>query len=62
MHREKDDLTLEITESAYTGDSDQVISTAKELRGMDRKQQTVLLMLRHIIPDFSSGYERHGED
>ena len=31
---EIDDLTLDISESTYTGDPDQVISTAKELRGM----------------------------
>ncbi len=46
---EPDDLMLEITESAYTGDSDQVISTAKELRGMG-------MGFRIEMDDFGTGY------
>ena len=46
-----DDLVLEITESAYTGDSDQVISTAKELRGMG---------FRIEMDDFGTGYSSLG--
>ena len=45
------DFALEITESAYTGDSDQVISTAKELRGMD---------FRIEMDDFGTGYSSLG--
>ena len=48
-----DDLTLEITESAYTGDSDQVISTAKELRSMD-------MGFRIEMDDFGTGYSSLG--
>ena len=48
-----DDLTLEITESAYTGDSDQVISTAKELRGMS-------MGFRIEMDDFGTGYSSLG--
>ena len=48
-----DDLTLEITESAYTGDSDQVISTAKELRGMG-------MGFRIEMDDFGTGYSSLG--
>ncbi len=44
-----DDLMLEITESAYTGDSEQVISTAKELRGMG-------MGFRIEMDDFGTGY------
>ena len=46
---EADDLMLEITESAYTGDSAQVISTAKELRGMG-------MGFRIEMDDFGTGY------
>ncbi|MBQ7487316.1 MAG: EAL domain-containing protein, partial [Clostridia bacterium] len=45
------DLVLEITESAYTGDSDQVITTAKELRGMG---------FRIEMDDFGTGYSSLG--
>ena len=48
-----DDLMLEITESAYTGDSDQVISTAKELRGMG-------MGFRIEMDDFGTGYSSLG--
>jgi len=48
-----DDLVLEITESAYTGDSDQVISTAKELRGMG-------MGFRIEMDDFGTGYSSLG--
>ena len=48
-----DDLMLEITESAYTGDSDQVISTAKELRGLD-------MGFRIEMDDFGTGYSSLG--
>lgn len=48
-----DDLTLEITESAYTGDSDQVIATAKELRGMG-------MGFRIEMDDFGTGYSSLG--
>ncbi len=47
------DLMLEITESAYTGDSDQVISTAKELRGMG-------MGFRIEMDDFGTGYSSLG--
>ncbi len=50
---EPDDLMLEITESAYTGDSDQVISTAKELRGMG-------MGFRIEMDDFGTGYSSLG--
>ncbi len=48
-----DDLMLEITESAYTGDSDQVISTAEELRGMG-------MGFRIEMDDFGTGYSSLG--
>ncbi|MBR6089092.1 MAG: amino acid permease, partial [Anaerolineaceae bacterium] len=48
-----DDLMLEITESAYTSDSDQVISTAKELRGMG-------MGFRIEMDDFGTGYSSLG--
>ena len=47
------DLALEITESAYTGDSDQVISMAKELRGMG-------MGFRIEMDDFGTGYSSLG--
>ena len=47
------DLALEITESAYTGDSAQVISTAKELRGMG-------MGFRIEMDDFGTGYSSLG--
>ena len=47
------DLALEITESAYTGDADQVISTAKELRGMG-------MGFRIEMDDFGTGYSSLG--
>ena len=43
------DLILEITESAYTGDSDQVIATAMDLRGMG-------MGFRIEMDDFGTGY------
>ena len=52
-HLSPDDLMLEITESAYTGDSDQVISTAKELRGMG-------MGFRIEMDDFGTGYSSLG--
>ena len=48
-----DDLMLEITESAYAGESDQVISTAKELRGMG-------MGFRIEMDDFGTGYSSLG--
>ena len=48
-----DDMMLEITESAYTGDSDQVITTAKELRGMG-------VGFRIEMDDFGTGYSSLG--
>ena len=48
-----EDLVLEITESAYTSDSDQVISTAKELRGMG-------VGFRIEMDDFGTGYSSLG--
>ena len=48
-----DDLALEITESAYTGDSEQVITTAKELRGMG-------MGFRIEMDDFGTGYSSLG--
>ncbi len=48
-----EDLMLEITESAYTGDSDQVISAAKELRGMG-------MGFRIEMDDFGTGYSSLG--
>ena len=50
---EADDLMLEITESAYTGDSEQVISTARELRGMG-------MGFRIEMDDFGTGYSSLG--
>ena len=47
------DLILEITESAYTGDADQVINTAKELRGMG-------MGFRIEMDDFGTGYSSLG--
>ncbi len=47
------DLMLEITESAYTGDSEQVISTAKELR-------SVGMGFRIEMDDFGTGYSSLG--
>ena len=52
-HLSPDDLMLEITESAYTGDSDQVISTAKDLRGMG-------MGFRIEMDDFGTGYSSLG--
>ncbi len=45
------DFLLEITESAYTGDADQVISTAKRLRSMG---------FRIEMDDFGTGYSSLG--
>ena len=54
QHRlDADNLILEITESAYTGDSDQVISTAKDLRGMG-------MGFRIEMDDFGTGYSSLG--
>ena len=50
---EENGLILEITESAYTSDSDQVISTARELRGFD-------LGFRIEMDDFGTGYSSLG--
>ena len=47
------DLILEITESAYTGDSDQVIATALDLRGMG-------MGFRIEMDDFGTGYSSLG--
>ncbi|MBR3313523.1 MAG: amino acid permease [Atopobiaceae bacterium] len=47
------DMMLEITESAYTGDSDQVITTAKNLRGMG-------MGFRIEMDDFGTGYSSLG--
>lgn len=46
-----EDLALEITESAYAGDSEQVISSVKELRGMG---------FRIEMDDFGTGYSSLG--
>ena len=46
-----DDLDLEITESAYAGDSEQVISMVKDLRGMG---------FRIEMDDFGTGYSSLG--
>ena len=46
-----DDFLLEITESAYTGDAEQVLSTAKRLRGMG---------FRIEMDDFGTGYSSLG--
>ena len=48
-----DDIILELTESAYTGDSEQVLSTARELRGMS-------MGFRIEMDDFGSGYSSLG--
>ena len=48
-----EDLMLEITESAYTEDSEQVISTARELRGMS-------MGFRIEMDDFGTGYSSLG--
>jgi diguanylate cyclase (GGDEF)-like protein len=48
-----DDIILEITESAYTGDTEQVISTAKELRGVG-------MGFRIEMDDFGTGYSSLG--
>ena len=48
-----DDIMLEITESAYAGDSEQVISTAKDLRGMG-------MGFRIEMDDFGTGYSSLG--
>ena len=48
-----EDLLLEITESAYTGDADQVISTARELRGVG-------MGFRIEMDDFGTGYSSLG--
>ena len=47
------DLMLEITESAYTEDAEQVISTARELRGMG-------MGFRIEMDDFGTGYSSLG--
>ncbi len=47
------DIILEITESAYTGDSEQVISMARELRGMS-------MGFRIEMDDFGTGYSSLG--
>ena len=47
------DIILEITESAYTGDSEQVISTARELRGLG-------MGFRIEMDDFGTGYSSLG--
>ena len=46
-----DDIVLELTESAYAGDSEQVLNTARELRGMG---------FRIEMDDFGSGYSSLG--
>ena len=48
-----DDIILELTESAYTGDSEQVLTTARELRGMS-------MGFRIEMDDFGSGYSSLG--
>ena len=48
-----DDLMLEITESAYTEDSEQVLSTARELCGMG-------MGFRIEMDDFGTGYSSLG--
>lgn len=48
-----DDIVLELTESAYTGDAEQVISTARELRGMG-------MGFRIEMDDFGTGYSSLG--
>ena len=49
----KQDIILEITESAYTGDSDQIISVARELQGMG-------MGFRIEMDDFGTGYSSLG--
>lgn len=48
-----EDFMLEITESAYTGESDQVLSTARDLRGMG-------MGFRIEMDDFGTGYSSLG--
>lgn len=48
-----EDFMLEVTESAYTGDSAQVLSTARELRGMG-------MGFRIEMDDFGTGYSSLG--
>ena len=48
-----EDLMLEITESAYTEDAEQVISTARDLRGMG-------MGFRIEMDDFGTGYSSLG--
>ena len=52
-HLTTNDMILEITESAYTGDSEQVISTARDLRGDG-------LGFRIEMDDFGTGYSSLG--
>ena len=47
------DIVLELTESAYTSDSEQVLNTARELRGMG-------MGFRIEMDDFGSGYSSLG--
>ena len=47
------DIILEITESAYAGDSEQVLSTARDLRGMG-------MGFRIEMDDFGTGYSSLG--
>ena len=53
FHLQADDLMLEITESAYTGDSEQVIHTARILRGDG-------MGFRIEMDDFGAGYSSLG--
>ena len=48
-----DDMILEITESAYTGDSEHVLSMARELRGVG-------MGFRISMDDFGTGYSSLG--
>jgi EAL domain-containing protein (putative c-di-GMP-specific phosphodiesterase class I) len=48
-----DDMMLEITESAYTGDSEQVIAMARELSGVG-------MGFRIEMDDFGTGYSSLG--
>jgi len=50
-HLQPSDFLLEITESAYTGDADKVLSTAKKLRDMG---------FRIEMDDFGTGYSSLG--
>ena len=52
-HLTAEDIILEITESAYTGDSEQVISMARDLRGMG-------MGFRIEMDDFGTGYSSLG--